>query len=121
MAIPTVTPQLLSNGGLRPLYAAIVEPQRYAIEPKVDGVPGLVAFLPGGLLETRTRRGERRQWLHRHPPAEKSQRSLKRLSAQTMTTVPATIARLDRARVEHDQPTNSVDLRFRLETVQTAG
>jgi bifunctional non-homologous end joining protein LigD len=42
---------------------AIAHPDRYVIEPKVDGVRGLVAFLPDGTIETRNRRGVRRDWL----------------------------------------------------------
>jgi ATP-dependent DNA ligase len=33
------------------------------IEPKVDGVRGLLAFLPDQNIETRNRRGVRRDWL----------------------------------------------------------
>jgi hypothetical protein len=42
--------------------AAIVDPERWAIEPSVDGVRGLVIF-EGGQIDTRNRRGELRQWL----------------------------------------------------------
>ena len=41
------------SNGLKPLYAAIAEPLRYAIEPKVDGVRGLVVY------ERHGRRGSR--------------------------------------------------------------
>jgi ATP-dependent DNA ligase len=61
--IPSVTPQLVSNNGVRALRAAIAEPHRYACEPKVDGVRGLVVYQPDGSIETRNRRGERRDWL----------------------------------------------------------
>ena len=61
--LPAVTPQLLSNDGLRALRRAIAEPARLAIEGKVDGVRGLVTFDDGGRLGTHNRRGERRQWL----------------------------------------------------------
>lgn len=57
-----VVPQLVGNRGLVALRNAIAEPTRYAIEPKVDGVRGLVAFLPDGTIETRNRRGIRRDW-----------------------------------------------------------
>jgi ATP-dependent DNA ligase len=62
--LPAVTPQLVANTGLRALRAAIAEPERFACEPKVDGVRGLVAYGPDG-IETRNRRGERRDWLRR--------------------------------------------------------
>jgi hypothetical protein len=35
-------PQLVANDGLRTLRAAIADPNRWAIEPKVDGVRGLL-------------------------------------------------------------------------------
>jgi bifunctional non-homologous end joining protein LigD len=47
------------------LRVAITDPERYACEPKVDGVRGLVVYQPDGLIETRNRRGERRDWLRR--------------------------------------------------------
>jgi bifunctional non-homologous end joining protein LigD len=62
--MPIVTPQLVGNAGLRALRAAIAEPERFACEPKVDGVRGLVVYGPDG-VETRNRRGERRDWLRR--------------------------------------------------------
>jgi len=60
--LPVVTPQLVANDGVQALRAAIADPLRYACEPKVDGVRGLVAY-SDGRLETRNRRGERRDWL----------------------------------------------------------
>lgn len=42
---------------------AIAEPERFACEPKVDGVRGLIVYGPGGTLETRNRHGIRRDWL----------------------------------------------------------
>jgi hypothetical protein len=42
---------------------AIAEPGRYACEPKIDGVRGLVVYGPDGSLETRNRSGIRRDWL----------------------------------------------------------
>lgn len=56
-------PQLVANDGARALRQAIAEPERFASEPKVDGVRGLVVYQPGGTIETRNRRGERRDWL----------------------------------------------------------
>jgi ATP-dependent DNA ligase len=53
----------VGNTGLRALRAAIVEPERYACEPKVDGVRGLVVYGPDRTLETRNRSGIRRDWL----------------------------------------------------------
>jgi ATP-dependent DNA ligase len=61
--VPTVTPHLVGNTGLRALHEAIAEPDRFACEPKVDGVRGLISFGPGGALETRNRSGIRRDWL----------------------------------------------------------
>src|SRR5712691_1662248 len=58
-----VLPQLVGNRGLAGLQLAIADPHRYAIEPKVDGVRGLLVFLPDGTMETRNRRGIRRDWL----------------------------------------------------------
>jgi bifunctional non-homologous end joining protein LigD len=51
---------------MRTLCAAIVDPERWAIEPKVDWVRGLVIF-EGGQIDTRNRRGELRQWLRPGP------------------------------------------------------
>jgi bifunctional non-homologous end joining protein LigD len=61
--VPTVTPQLVANDGLGALRTAISQPDRFACEPKVDGVRGLVVYQPDGSIETRNRRGERRDWL----------------------------------------------------------
>lgn len=58
-----VLPHLVGNGGVVSLRQAIADPLRYAIEPKIDGVRGLVAFLPDRTIETRNRRGVRRDWL----------------------------------------------------------
>ena len=61
--VPSVTPQLVANTGLRALRSAIAGPERFACEPKVDGVRGLVVYRPDGAIETRNRRGGRRDWL----------------------------------------------------------
>ena len=61
--VPDVLPQLVGNRGVDGLWRAIRDPQRFAIEPKVDGVRGLLAFLPDGTMETRNRSGIRRDWL----------------------------------------------------------
>jgi bifunctional non-homologous end joining protein LigD len=58
-----VTPQLVSSIGPRALLVAADEPERWAIEPKVDGVRGLVVFRPDGVLETRNPQGIARDWL----------------------------------------------------------
>jgi ATP-dependent DNA ligase len=58
-----VLPQLVGNRGLAGLQLAIAEPGKWALEPKVDGVRGLLAFLSDGMMETRNRRGIRRDWL----------------------------------------------------------
>jgi ATP-dependent DNA ligase len=62
-----VLPHLVANDGLRALRAAIVDPHRFAIEPKVDGVRGLIVFRPDRVVETRNRRGQTRDW-QRHRP-----------------------------------------------------
>jgi bifunctional non-homologous end joining protein LigD len=74
--VPTVTPQLVSNQGLLVLRLAITEPERFACEPKVDGVRGLVVYQPDGSIETRNRRGERRDWLR----GDTFERGLRRLA-----------------------------------------
>jgi ATP-dependent DNA ligase len=61
--VPAILPQLVANDGIRALRAAIADPDAFAIEPKVDGVPCLLAFQPQRTLETRNRRGIRRDWL----------------------------------------------------------
>jgi ATP-dependent DNA ligase len=61
-AVLEVLPQLVANDGLRVIRAAIAEPTRYAIEPKIDGVRGLIVFRPDGVIETRNRRGQVRDW-----------------------------------------------------------
>lgn len=62
-----VLPQLLASNGHGALRAAIADPSRFAIEPKVDGVRGLVVFGRDGQLETRNRHGQSRRWLHEQP------------------------------------------------------
>ena len=61
--VPTVIPQLVAGNGVAALRAAIADPDRFVVEPKVDGVRGLVTFGPGGMLETRNRHGVPRGWL----------------------------------------------------------
>ncbi len=61
--LPAVVPQLVANDGPRALRQAIADPERFACEPKVDGVRGLVVYGPECTIETRNRRGERRDWL----------------------------------------------------------
>src|SRR5215207_8247600 len=61
--VPAVRPMLVANNGKAALRAAIADPERYACEPKVDGVRGLVVYGPDGALETRNRNGIRRDWL----------------------------------------------------------
>ena len=41
-----IVPQLVGAAGARALRQAIAEPDRFACEPKVDGVRGLVAYQP---------------------------------------------------------------------------
>jgi bifunctional non-homologous end joining protein LigD len=61
--VPAVVPQLVANDGDRALRQAIADPERFACEPKVDGVRGLVVYQPERVLEMRNRRGERCDWL----------------------------------------------------------
>ena len=61
--LPTVVPQLVANDGAKALRQAIADPERFACEPKVDGVRGLVVYQPGRVMEMRNRRGEKRDWL----------------------------------------------------------
>ncbi|MFL5686240.1 MAG: hypothetical protein ACJ77D_09330 [Chloroflexota bacterium] len=61
--VPAVVPQLVANDGARALRLAIADPDRYACEPKVDGVRGLVVYHPDRVIEMRNRRGEKRDWL----------------------------------------------------------
>ncbi len=74
-----VLPQLVANDGLRVLRAAISEPARYAIEPKIDGVRGLIVFRPDGVVETRNRRGQVRDWQRHRPFAAGLRRLAQRL------------------------------------------
>ena len=41
---PAVLPQHVANDGIRAMHAAIADPERFACEPKVDGVRGLLVF-----------------------------------------------------------------------------
>ena len=87
--VPTtldVLPQLVANDGLRTLRAAIVEPERFAMEPKVDGVRGRVIFADGR-IETRNRRGEVRQWLRPCPLETALRRIVQRLPILDRGTV----------------------------------
>ena len=59
---PAVLPILLANSGAHALRAAVADPDRFACEPKVDGVRGLIVFDKGS-VETRNRSGIRRDWL----------------------------------------------------------
>jgi hypothetical protein len=76
--LPTVVPRLVANDGTRALRQAIVEPDRFACEPKVDGVRGLVVYQPERVLELRNRRGERRDWLR----GDAFEAGLRRLAAR---------------------------------------
>jgi ATP-dependent DNA ligase len=62
----------------RALRRAIADPDRYACEPKVDGVRGLVIYGPEDTIETRNRRGERRDWLR----GDAFEAGLRRLAAK---------------------------------------
>ena len=62
-----IAPQLVGNNGLEALRAAIAAPERYAIEPKVDGVRGMLAF-EGDNITIRNRKGMvRERWLACQP------------------------------------------------------
>src|SRR5688572_26980886 len=56
-------PELVANDGARALRQAIDDPERFACEPKVDGVRGLVVYMPDRTIKMRNQRGERRDWL----------------------------------------------------------
>src|SRR3954454_7288951 len=60
--VPAVLPQLVANDGTRALRAAAADPERFACEPKVDGVRGLLVF-DGDSVAMYNRRGVRRDWL----------------------------------------------------------
>lgn len=65
----TVLPQLVANNGAHALRAAIADPDRYACEPKVDGVRGLIVYQRDGTVETRNRTGIRRDSVTCSKPA----------------------------------------------------
>jgi bifunctional non-homologous end joining protein LigD len=74
--VPTdLTPQLVGNRGPDVLRLAIAEPERYAIEPKVDGARGLIVYRPDGKIEARNRSGRSRTWF-RYPPCAHGVRAL---------------------------------------------
>ena len=72
---PDLLPQLVGNNGLRTLEAAIAEPECFAIEPKVDGVRGLICYLPDRTIEARNLGGQKREWF-RHEPLRRGVRQL---------------------------------------------
>src|SRR4051812_11831304 len=98
---PAVLPQLVANDGPRALRAAIADPERFACEPKVDGVRGLLVF-DGDDLGMHNRRGERRDWLRR----DEFEAGLRRLTARLPILTRGTVldgeltSQLDR--LEHD-------------------
>ena len=49
--IPAVVPQLVANDGTRALRHAIADPERFACEPKVHRVRGLLVYQPERVLE----------------------------------------------------------------------
>jgi len=70
-----LVPQLVSNDGVRAMQRAIADPSAYAIEPKVDGVRGLLVFREERVIEARNRRGLSRDWF-RHDPFRRGVRAL---------------------------------------------
>jgi bifunctional non-homologous end joining protein LigD len=86
-AVPDVLPQLVGNTGTRGLARVIQDPERWVLEPKIDGVRALVVYLPGGRLETRNRRGQRRDWLRHRPFADGLRRLADRLPILWQGTV----------------------------------
>ena len=52
---------------------------RFAIEPKIDGVRGLIVFRPDRVVETRNRRGQVRDWQRHRPFAAGLRRLAERL------------------------------------------
>ena len=61
-----VTPQLVAHPKLGVLADVANESGRWAIEPKVDGIRGLLVYVPDGTIETRNRKG-RTTWLAAPP------------------------------------------------------
>jgi ATP-dependent DNA ligase len=59
-----VLSQLVAANGVAALRAAIGDPERFAVEPKIDGVCRLVVYGPERTIEIRNRYGVRRDWLH---------------------------------------------------------
>ena len=59
-----VLPQLVANDGLRALRRAIANPASWVLEPKIDGVRGLIVYRPDQVVETRNRSGQvrARRW-----------------------------------------------------------
>ena len=70
-----LTPQLVANDGVKAMQRAIADPAAYAIEPKVDGVRGLLVFREDRVVEARNRRGLSRDWF-RHEPFRRGIRGL---------------------------------------------
>jgi bifunctional non-homologous end joining protein LigD len=68
-------PQLLANDGVKATQRAIADPAAYAIEPKVDGVRGLLIFGEDRRIELRNRSGRSRDWF-RHEPFRQGIRAL---------------------------------------------
>jgi hypothetical protein len=62
-----LTPQLVANDGVKAMQRAIADPTAYVIEPKVDGVRGLLVFREDHVVEARNRRGLSRDWFRYQP------------------------------------------------------
>src|SRR4051812_31616433 len=84
--VPAVLPQLVANDGTRTLRAAVADPGRFACEPKVDGVRGLLVF-DGDSLAMHNRRGVRRDWLR----GDAFESGLRRLSRRLPILVRGTV------------------------------
>jgi ATP-dependent DNA ligase len=72
---PDLTPQLIANDGVKAMQRGIADPDAYAIEPKVDGVRGLLVVREDHVVEVRNRRGLSRDWF-RHEPFRRGIRAL---------------------------------------------
>ena len=77
--VPPLQPQLVAGNAVQALRRAIVEPERFACEPKVDGIRALIVWQPDGTLEARNKSGQRRDWFRHRPFADALRRLADRL------------------------------------------
>ena len=81
--MPTVVPTFVASDDAKTLRRAIADPDRFADEPKVDGVRDLVVSQPKRVLDVRNRRGEKRDRLH----GNEFETGLRRLASWTFVLV----------------------------------